>query len=72
MELMTSAELAARWRRPVRWVREQAHAGRIPATKVGGLWRHDPVAVEAFEARNSTRDPMSLTPLSAARQQGKQ
>ena len=65
--LMTPDDLAARWQRPVKWVREQAAAGTIPALNIGGLWRFKPDAIDLYEQRKATADPLTLTRLSAAR-----
>lgn len=69
--LLTPDELASRWQRPVRWVREQARAGLIPAVRIGGTWRFDPDAVRQYESRHQTADPMALTDRSAARSRRK-
>lgn len=67
---LTAAEVAARLRRPVGWVRAQANAGTLPAIRVGHTWRFDPDEIDAWERRqhNAYRDPMSMTNLSAQRQ----
>lgn len=67
-DLMTPTELAQRWRRPTRWIREQAKAGAIPAIAVGSRWRFDPDDIARYETRRKTADPLTLTALSAARQ----
>ena len=66
--LWTPTDLAARWSRPVAWVRRAAAAGTIPAVRIGGLWRFDPTDIERYEARHRSADPLSMTPGSAKRQ----
>jgi len=68
---MTPTELAQRWRRPIRWIREQAKAGAIPAVSIGARWRFDPDDIARWEARHKTADPLTITALSAARQASK-
>jgi len=79
---LTADELARRWGRPAAWVRHEAKAGRIPAIRLGHRWRFRPADVAAYEERSKpapapgpdahlTRDPLSMTPLSAARQRAR-
>lgn len=63
-------ELAERWQRRVEWIRE--HAEEFGGFKVGGYWRFDPDDIERYENRRKTRDPLSMTDLSAKRQAGKE
>lgn len=65
--LLTVEELAARWQRSPVWVRRAAGAERIPAVKIGGLWRFNPDEIERYENRHRTADPLSMTPGSMAR-----
>jgi hypothetical protein len=66
---MTPQDLADHLRRPVNWVR--ANAASLGGFKVGGTWRFDPEDIARYEARRKTADPLTLTPLSAARQANK-
>lgn len=63
-------DLAARWGRRVEWIRQ--HAEEFGGFKVGGYWRFDPDDIERYENRRKTRDPLSMTGLSASRQAGKE
>lgn len=67
---LTTADLAARWHRPVAWVRQQAAVGAIPAMQIGDQWRFDLADIERYEQRkrNGYRDPLTMTDLSAKRQ----
>lgn len=68
MSLLTVADLAARWQRSPVWVRRQAHAGLIPATRIGERWRFDPEAIAAYEQRHTRyTDPLAKPPRTAAR-----
>lgn len=65
---LTVADLAERWQCTRNWVRVMAASGQIPgALKLGSRWRFPVAAVEAYENRHTTSDPMSLTPRAAAR-----
>lgn len=68
---LTVTDLAERLERPARWVRQQAAASAIPAIRVGHTWRFDPDEIDAWERRqhNAYRDPLSMTDLSAKRQE---
>ncbi|WP_156186553.1 helix-turn-helix domain-containing protein [Cellulomonas sp. A375-1] len=70
---LTVTDLAERWKRPAKWVRDQAAASAIPAVKLGGTWRFPLDEIEAHERRqhNAYRDPMSIAPRAAARRQGR-
>lgn len=66
MSTLTTTDLAERWHmhRQTAW----RYAKRIPGARfIGRKWTVPIEAVEAFEARHSTQDPLSMTPLSAAR-----
>ena len=59
---LTTAELATRWHRPQKWIRDQAGQGSIPAVRLGGRWRFPLDEIEAHEQRmhNPYRDPLSI------------
>ncbi|MGC0144425.1 hypothetical protein [Pseudactinotalea sp. Z1732] len=64
---LTPEDLAARWQRPVEWIRQNAET--FGGFKVGRLWRFDPADIDAYESRHKGTDPLSMTDLSAKRQQ---
>lgn len=66
---LTAQEVADRWQRSRTWVTGQAKTGAIPgALKIGGFWRFPVAAIERYEARRATADPLSMTDRSAQRQ----
>ncbi|WP_372595562.1 helix-turn-helix domain-containing protein [Actinotalea sp.] len=70
--LLSASEVAAWLNRPVPWVCEQARGGRLAGSKLGHVWRFSAEDVERYLARNAVAvDPLSMTPLSAARQRNK-
>ncbi|HEY4753565.1 MAG TPA: helix-turn-helix domain-containing protein [Candidatus Limnocylindrales bacterium] len=66
MSTLTTTDLAVRWHlhRQTAWRLAKSIPG---AMFIGRRWTVPIEAVEAFERRHSTQDPMSMTPLSAAR-----
>lgn len=68
-EHLTPAQLAERWQRRREWVTQQARAGAIPgAVRIGHFWRFPLDAIERFEQRHATADPLRMTDLSEKRQ----
>lgn len=68
---LTPVTLGERWDRDPEWVRRAANAGRIPGIKIEGLWRFRPDDIEAYEDRHKTADPLTLSPLAAARRRNR-
>lgn len=59
---LTAREVAARWKVTPEWVRTLARTQSIPgAVRIGSRWRFPLDAIEAWEWRHSTRDPLSFT-----------
>lgn len=56
---LTPLELAARWQRPVEWVRQ--HARDFGGFKVGATWRFDLTDIELYENRHKAADPLRMT-----------
>lgn len=50
------AELAARLRLPIRWVKTEAKAGRLPHVRVGRRWLFNELAVRAHLAARAARE----------------
>ena len=46
-KLLTAGPMARRLRVPVRWLRAEAEAGRLPHVKAESVYLFDPAAVEA-------------------------
>ena len=61
--LMTIGRIARRLRVPVRWLREEAASGRIPAIRAGSVFLADAEAVERvlLERANSTQHDGGLS-----------
>lgn len=59
--MWTTREIADRFRVDARTVTRWIGAGRLPATRVGGQWRVDQHALEAFVAAGA----LTAVPLSA-------
>ena len=54
--LLTPDEVAEELKRPRKWVVEAAHDGRLPGTKVGGVWRFRRDVLDRWlEAQTSDR-----------------
>ena len=68
MSHLTAVELATRWHMTPAWVRTLAASKQIPgAIRAGTRWRFPLESVEAWEARHTVRDPMTITERSKAR-----
>jgi len=48
--LVDIAQLAARLRLPIAWIKSEAQAGRLPHLKVGRQWLFEQAAIEAVLA----------------------
>jgi excisionase family DNA binding protein len=53
------AELAARLRLPIRWIKTEAKAGRLPHIRVGRCWLFNEEAVRAYLAARAGREGIS-------------
>lgn len=63
---LTPTDLAARWKRPVQWIRD--HAREFGGFKVGATWRFDPDDIDRYESRQKAADPLRMTEQSTKRQ----
>jgi excisionase family DNA binding protein len=50
------AELAARLKLPIRWIKVEARAGRLPHIRVGRLWLFNESAVRSALAVRAARE----------------
>lgn len=50
------AELSRRLQLPIRWIKAEALAGRLPHLRVGRRWLFNEVAVRAFLAQRAARE----------------
>lgn len=67
-QLLTTAQVAARWQRPRDWVTQQAKAGAIPgAFRLGRLWRFPLNDIETYEHDQAHPGEFALSPGAAAR-----